>query len=161
MLEVIGRGEKTSYSCQQQDQGYFVGHLRSEGRRNGTRWGQCDPEPNFKKAINGHFHKLHLFYILYLASYFSICVCLYAIQDSQGDQPLADETFLSKIKIYLSIYYGEAIGSLWTVWPPWQTTVCSGCFTLELFVFTKISHGSVNLFMLLGLRWALGVHFIT
>ena len=32
-----------------------------------------------------------------------VCI-LFNMQDSQEDQPLADETFLSKIKVYLSIY---------------------------------------------------------
>ena len=35
-VDVIGHVEKTSYSYQQQDLRYFVGCLRSEGRRNGT-----------------------------------------------------------------------------------------------------------------------------
>ena len=43
-----------------------------------------------------------------------VCI-LCNMQDSQVDQPLADETFLSKIKIYLSIYLSN-IPSVQQVW---------------------------------------------
>ena len=42
---------------------------------------------------------LLIVYLLFLG----VVLCGSYIQDSQGDQPMADGTFLLKIKIYLSI----------------------------------------------------------
>ena len=46
----------------------------------------------------------YLFICLLLLFLVGVCTVWWVIQDSQGDQPMADGTFLSKIKTYLSIY---------------------------------------------------------
>ena len=46
-------------------------------------------------------------HLLIVCCSFGVVLCGGYIQDSQGDQPMADGTYLLKIKIYLSIYlYG-------------------------------------------------------
>ena len=45
-----------------------------------------------------------LAFVLFICCSFGVVLCGGYIQDSQGDQPMADWTFLLKIKIYLSIY---------------------------------------------------------
>ena len=46
-------------------------------------------------------------------SLIGVCTVWWVIQDSQGDQPMADGTFLSKIKIYVSIYLSIGMGVSW------------------------------------------------
>ena len=43
-------------------------------------------------------------YLLIAIVLFGVHTVWWVIQDSQGDQPMADGIFLSKIKIYLSVY---------------------------------------------------------
>ena len=54
-------------------------------------------------AVNSiYIFNLYIFCPLIFVKY--LFISLYVMQDSQADQPMANETFLLKIKIYLSIY---------------------------------------------------------